>query len=98
MIKLNNITSVFLNEQKILAKTSSIIECDNRTKSIYLNDNDMELSYKNSLVQTTKIKRLKFDLQTKTISTELNFQHSQLLLDVIDNIGNFLEIDTIEEA
>ena len=98
MIKLNNInTPVFLNEQKILVKTSSIIECNNRTKSIYLNDNDMELSYKNNLVQITKIKRLKFDLQSKTISTELNFQHSPLLLDVIDNIGNFLNIDAIED-
>ncbi len=98
MIKLNNInTTVFLNEQKILIKTSNIIECDNKTKSIYLNDNDMELSYKNNLVQITKIKRLKFDLQSKTISTELNFQHSPLLLDVIDNIGNFLKVDAIED-
>ena len=78
---------VYMNNDKILVRTSNTIPCDSNKRTMYLAKNDIDINYNKNKVQIENIKRSKIELNLKTLNLDkLNFQHTPLLTDSLDSV------------
>jgi hypothetical protein len=78
---------VYMNNDKILVRTSDTIPCDSNKRTMYLAKNDIDINYNKNKVQIENIKRSKIELNLKTLNLDkLNFQHTPLLTDSLDSV------------
>jgi len=89
----NTSTTAFLTRERVVKKFSKIVECNNNTeKRIFFPDlqiNLIKLGNKQRIEKTTK--KLK-QIDPRYNFKKFNFQHSNLVVESIDSVGDFLKL------